>query len=245
MTNFIAVTDLHGVEHDPTAVAAFKRAVALLDPNRKHTRLFLGDLWNFAAIRRGADEDEKSIRLQEDFKAGLDFLDWYRPSILLLGNHDQRLWDCVKRERVRKSGWLAELASLYVGEFEAAAKKMKIRVFPYDKRKGVCRLGGVAFAHGFGHGETLTRRMADAYGTSVFGHGHKIVRNSVIKGGRGVTAYQIGCLCRDMEYTRSDLSALRQQHGFAYGSLDGPRSTIIQAEIIGGKTVVAPILKVV
>jgi len=237
MIPFIFATDLHGIEADPQAVRAFKNATAALDPARKAHRVFGGDLWNFAALRRSADEEEKTVRLLEDFKAGLEFLDWFRPHAITLGNHDQRLWDSVKRERVKRSGWLSELAALYVEEFTRFAKKLKIKVYPYNKHAGVHRVEGVAFAHGFGSGGTLTRNMADAYGTVIFGHGHKIVRDTAMKGRVTAAGYQSGCLCRtDMEYVRADLAALRQQQGFIYGVLDGPRSTIIQASIVKGTT---------
>lgn len=239
MPNFLFATDVHGIEQDRVAVKTFKSAADALGPS---FRIFGGDLWNFAALRRGADEDEKSIRLAEDYQAGLEFLEWYKPSVFLLGNHDQRLWDAVKRERVRKSGWLAELAGLYISEFTAFAKKLKIKVLPYDKTKGVFRWNGVAFAHGYGHGDMLTTKMADSYGNVVFGHGHKIIRETVMKGKHPVTGYQIGCLAKkNMDYVRADLHALRQQHGFAYGSA----TEIFTPEILNGHTTIATATKVV
>lgn len=244
MQPFIFATDFHGIEADPAAVKAFKSAVELIDAKNKHLRIFGGDLFNFAALRRGADHDEKEIRLREDYEAGMAFLEWYRPKVLLLGNHDQRLWDVTGRERVKKSGWLSELAQNYIEDFAARTRKLRIQVLPYDKKKGVFRSNGVAFAHGFGSGSTLPQNMASAYGTVVFGHGHKIIRDTVMKGNKTATGYEVGCLCRhNMEYTRSDLGSLRQQHGFAYGVLDHHRSVVLQPEIVSGTVIVAELLK--
>jgi hypothetical protein len=239
MTPFIAATDYHGIEADAGAVKVFTSACKAIDPKNKHFRIMLGDLWNFESLRNGASEDERRVRITEDFVAGLNFLDTFRPNVLLLGNHDIRLWDAVERQGVRKSGWLAEYAGEMVKEFTGLAKILKIKVHPYDKKAGVFRKGGIAFAHGFGGGGRLNINMASAYGDVVFGHGHRITRDTVMKGGSPVTGYQLGCLCnKDMFYVRSDLHALKQQHGFGCGVLAGRHSTVQQIEIANGQAIV-------
>lgn len=236
MKPFISATDLHGIEQDRRAVKKFKTFTEEFD--RKAIRIFKGDLWNFAALRRQAAEHEKSIRLKEDFLAGIEFLDWYRPKVLILGNHDQRLWDAVKIERVKHSGWKAELAQGYIESFEKTAKKLGITVLKYNKRS-VFKLGGLTFAHGFGSGDALTKNMAETYGNVLFGHGHKIERVTAMSAGRPVTGYQIGCLCRDdMDYTRADLGTLRQEQGWAYGFF-APQAEVFQARYFHGRAIVA------
>lgn len=237
MLKFTFGTDLHGNEQDKTAVSVFKRFVDGFKPDLK---IFGGDLWNFASLRRGADEEEKKLRLKEDFKAGNEFLEWYKPDVLLLGNHDMRLWDAVSREGVRKSGWQAELCELMIESFDAKAAKLGIKVIPYSAADGFFKTHGVTFSHGFGHGDTMCANMADAFGDVIFGHGHKIIRDTVTKSRKAATGYMMGGLCRrDMDYVRNDLSATRQQAGFGFGVLNdsGPNS-IIQAEIIGNKCIV-------
>lgn len=242
MQPFIAATDLHGIEQDRTAVKVFKGFVEGFD--KKAIKIFTGDLWNFAALRRQAAEHEKSIRLKEDFEAGLEFLEWYRPSLFIRGNHDERLWDAVSIDRIKHSGWKAELAQTYITKFEAFAKDMKIKVLPYNKAS-VFRIDGMAFAHGFGSGESLTENMAKTYGNVIFGHGHRIERTPVMQSGRAVTGYQIGCLCRDdMDFVRSDLGALKQEQGWAYGFL-APHAEVFQARVANGKALVAENFKVI
>jgi hypothetical protein len=81
--------------------------------------------------------------------------------------------------------------------------------------------------------------MARTYGNVVFGHGHKIERVTEMHGGRPVTAYQTGCLCSDdMEYTRSQLTFLRQEQGWAYG-VYGKTPEVFQARAINGTALVA------
>lgn len=243
MQTFIYGTDLHGIEQDGSVVRAFRSFVDSFDKNA--VRVFGGDLWNFAALRRKADEDERGIRLKEDFYAGIEFLEWYKPRYLLLGNHDQRLWDAIARERVNRVGWLAELAAKYVQEFDTIAVKLGITVLPYDKRKGILNISGTKFAHGFGSGATLTQSMAQTYGNIIHGHGHRIERVSTMRSGYAVTAYQMGCLARnDMEYTRSDLGSLRQEQGWGYGVL-GKQPDVFQARVSGGKALVADGFRVV
>lgn len=237
MRPFIYASDLHGIEQDRKVVRSFLKFVDDFDP--KAVKIFGGDLWNFAALRRQADEHEKSLRLKEDFEAGIEFLELYRPSYLILGNHDQRLWDAVKRERVKRSGWRAELAETYIQSFTKTAAAMNIKVLPYDKRLGVLNYGGLAFAHGFGSGDTMGQKMAETYGNVLYGHGHKIERVTAMHTGRPVTGYQNGCLCRDdMDYARADLGALRQEQGWAYGFL-APHAEVFQARFSRGRAIVA------
>lgn len=245
MYNFIFASDLHGIEQHKKAVAAFKTFVDDFDPGYTSIRVFGGDLWNLAALRRQADEYEKNIRLKEDFQAGLEFLEWYKPQVLLVGNHDQRLWDAVKRERVNRTGWLAELAESYLDQFKEFAQNMNIKVLPYDKRRGIYRVHGLSFAHGYGAGENLTSNMTKAYGHVVHGHGHRIERVTEMHANEKVTGYQVGCLCRDdMDYTRADLGTLKQQQGWAYGAVGaGMQPAVFQATYTPSGTMIASALK--
>jgi hypothetical protein len=52
---FVAASDFHGDRHDPAALKGFKSFVEDFKPA---LRWFLGDLWDFRAIRVGADADE-------------------------------------------------------------------------------------------------------------------------------------------------------------------------------------------
>ena len=241
MDHFIAASDYHGSHRDAAAESAFFSAVSVIDPRNKHKRLMLGDLFNLAALRKGADEDDRRNALCEDIGLGLAFLEKFKPTVLLLGNHDQRLYDAVSSQGMGKSGPMSELCASYVEDLKRVCKALKCVILPYDKRKGVYKIGSLSFAHGFGHGSKLCENMASAYGDCVFGHGHKIVRNTVMRG-RPVTGYQIGTLAqKDMHYVRSDLSALRQQHGFAYGVVDGRRHTVLTPEIVDGKVCFATV----
>lgn len=242
METFVAVGDLHGDRQDENAVHAFKKFVKEFDPKY---RIFLGDIWDFRAIREGATKTEKFHSMEEDFQAGMEFIEWFKPTVILLGNHDQRLWDLIEKEGVKKSGPLTDLAKRLVGEFEEFTKGNGTFVLPYDKRRGVWRYNGLKFAHGFSQGKDAASEMARVYGNVIFGHGHAIDVASE-PGDEPRVARMVGALCRlDMSYNRAQLATLRQQHGWAYGVfMPNQRNEIFQAKYEDGQIVFAGSLKV-
>lgn len=229
--SFAASSDFHGDRHDPVARAAFKLFVEDYKP--KH-RWFLGDLFDLRALRIGADADEKLHSLQSDFDTGMEFMEEYRPDVVTLGNHDQRLWDAAEKDGLRRTGPIADLARILLAQWDKTVKKMGVRVLPYDKRKGVYRYNGLAGTHGFDHAEPA--QMAQVYGNVIYGHGHAILSaaspSEETKVGR-----MIGSLAlRDMVYNRAQVRTLRQQNGWAYGGfLPRNRFALQQVELIDGQ----------
>jgi hypothetical protein len=238
---FAAVSDYHGDRHDPVARAAF---VTFVEEFRPQQKWLLGDLWDFRALRVGADRDEKMASMKLDFEQGMEFLDWYRPSVFLLGNHDQRLWDAVEKEGLRKSGPLPDYAGELIERFTKFADRTKMLVLPYDKRKGVWSYKGIKAVHGFDG--LNAKNMASIYGNVLFGHGHYILQGAAPHEEAKV-ARMIGCLCdRDMTYNRGQTKTLAQQHGFAYGVIErANRFGIMQAEIMDGQFSYAEKIKTV
>lgn len=238
---FVAASDLHGDRADKTAVKALKHFVT--DFNPKH-RWFLGDLWDFRAIRIGADQDDKRHSMKADFKAGMEFLDWYRPSVITLGNHDQRLWDTVEKEGLRRTGPLVDYAEELIEEFNTFTKKAGITVLPYDKRKGVYNHQGLRLAHGFDG--AAPEQMAAVYDNVLYGHGHRIESAQAPHQDNKV-ARMIGCLCqKDMQYNRHQVKTLAQQHGWAYGHILGRNKFgVMQVELIDGQFSYADKIKTV
>lgn len=241
VTTFSDASDLHGDRQDRAAVAGFKKFVDDFKPNR---RGFLGDLFNFDALRGGADEDEKRISMRHDFDAGIEFLEWYRPNYLTLGNHDQRLWDSVEKNGMTKTGPIADLASILIERFEKVTAKLGILVLPYDKRKGIYSEGGLKRAHGFDNNNAA--KMAAAYGNIIFGHGHAI-ESATAPSDEHRVARMIGCLCqRNLTYNRAQINTLRQENGWAYGAYLGRRRhEVMQARINGDRVVYADHLKTI
>jgi hypothetical protein len=234
---FAFCADIHGDRQDGRAVAVFQEFLGAFKPK---FRILGGDLWDFCSLRAAAGEDEKRHSLLQDFASGMEFLEDFRPQVFLRGNHDERLWDAVQRDGLRKSGPIADLATEKIREFERLAGKLKIRVLPYDKRRGVWKRGGLTFCHGFAEGHGGVEAMGRIYGNCVFGHGHAIDVAAEPGSDGSRTARMVGCLCRlDMVYNRTHLRALRQAHGFAYGAFGGRQPTVFQAEVNDGRLVFA------
>lgn len=242
MEGFIVGSDLHGDRQDKVAVRGFLRHVDDFKP--KH-RIFAGDIFDFRAIRVGADKEEKRHSLQADFNAGMDFLKKYQPTVITLGNHDQRLWDIVQKDGLRKTGPLVDLAEIFIQEFEALTLSLKTLVLPYDKRKGVWKHNGLKVVHGFDGLDPAN--MASMYGDVLYGHGHGIESAFAPRDGEAPEARMIGCLCRkDMTYNRAQTKTLRQQHGWAYGAFLGRnRNAVLQTRVQYGQVAYAGDLKVI
>lgn len=242
MESFVAATDLHGDRQDKTAVRGLLRFVGDFKPKQ---RLFLGDIFDFRAIRVGADKEEKMHSMQLDFDAGMEFLGQYRPTVITLGNHDQRLYDIVEKDGLKKTGPLVDLANLFIGKFEKLAKKLGTVVLPYDKRKGVWKHGGLKFLHGFDG--LQPDNMAAVYGNCLYGHGHAIESAPAPDSEEPKYARMIGCLCQlDLTYNRAQTKTLRQQHGWAYGAfLAQNRHEVMQARVQHGQVVYADHLRVI
>lgn len=238
MRSWMFGTDLHGDMQDKLAVRLFQAHCDKLAPDH---RIFGGDLWDFRAWRDGADEVEKQDRVRADFDAGMEFIRWYQPQAITLGNHDIRMWD-----QVRKGGPMADLCEDLIAEFREYCRSIKCRVLPYDKRYGIYRLGKAKFAHGFYSGPNAARQMGTAYGTIQFGHVHSIDEQSC-PAAEDRAGRSVGCLCKlNFTYNRAHVAALRQQHGWAYGPVfDNGTFHVFQARIIRGKAVVSTKLEVI
>lgn len=241
MRTFVAATDFHGDRHDPTAVRVLEKFLSEFKPV---TRFFMGDLWDLRAIREGASKGEKLHSLRRDYEAGMKFLEMFRPNVITLGNHDARLYDLIRKDGIKKSGPLTDLARLFVDRFESTAKKMGAIILPYDKRKGVYRDGGLAVAHGISTGKDATTEMARLYGNVIFGHIHAFDVATEPDHRTPRVARSSGCLCDlNATYNRTHGSTLRQQHGFLYGGFHGRGHTVFPAVIEHGQVVYAEHLK--
>ena len=89
LKRFIVCGDNHGNLVCEESIKKFFEFSANWNP---HYRIHLGDLWDFSALRRGASAEEKMLGISDDYQAGINFLDRYKPHFLTLGNHDDRIW---------------------------------------------------------------------------------------------------------------------------------------------------------
>lgn len=231
----VVCSDTHGDKRDAHAIQLFKQFCRDFKPD---FRLHLGDYVNAEAFRNGANEWERRASLKTDSKEALDFLEWYKPTHLLDGNHDDRLPLYAKHS----PGPLADYVGEILAKVEQVCERNKTIHLPYDKRKGVLKIGKLKALHGFFSGVNAPQQTARAFGSCIFGHTHRFSAVSVPgahSGGRAV-ARGIGCLCDlDMEYNARHVDTLAQAQGWAYGVMDKQgRYWLANAEIVAGKVAV-------
>lgn len=227
---FVFCSDLHGDRHDRKAVAAFLKFCKAWKPQIK---VFGGDLWDFRAMRKKADEEEKRDSMLRDYADGLQFLTEYAPQYFLRGNHDERLWDLAEQDK----GIVSDLARRLVGEVNEECKAIKCRMQPYDKRAGVLKIGSLKMLHGYSVGIGAARKHALTYGSCLFGHVHSIDHVTLERIDKTM-ARSVGCLAQlNMEYSRAHIASLRHAHGWAYGVIDERKGTfhVWQAERVDNR----------
>lgn len=230
---FIVVSDIHGSEMDPAAV---KAALAFNKEFNASIRVIAGDLWDFAAIRRGAGDDERAASMRDDFEAGAEFADTFfkggKENHLMLGNHDVRVYDLAESA----DGVKRDLGHSMVKDVEYVARRNKARLWPYDSRLGVLPIGHLSVVHGYHTGNSACASHSRIYGNVIFGHVHSI-ESFQTPGLEQREARSIGCLCSlNPAYANRKTGKLRWANGFAYGWLfDDGTYQLHQARNVNGK----------
>jgi hypothetical protein len=216
-TRWIAVFDNHG---DMVDEQAAKEMFGFLKWWRPTIRIHGGDCFDFRPLRRKATEEELREGKALDVLMGIDFIQKYKPTHFLRGNHDERLWDLVDPQKNTHAG-KRETAITIADDIHQALKDVKCqKIFPYDKRKGVCDIGKLRILHGYVTGMQAAKKMTEVYGACLFGHIHQLQQYTVPSLERKIGRC-CGCLCRlDMDYNRGQINTLQQEHGFAYGTID-------------------------
>jgi hypothetical protein len=224
---FIVAADSHGDCIDAGAAEAFFQFCREYKPKY---RIHLGDVWDFRWLRAKASEaDQWDDHLQDDIDAGVQFLQRFKPTHVLLGNHDWR----VKKATEHPKRSLRKLAECVWGDMQDGIGKAK--VFPYNKRDGVFRLGNLNLVHGYSAGVGALRKHIFTYGRCMMGHIHTSEQVSVERFGGGC-GYSVGCLARlELGYNEQQIGCLRQSNGWAHGVIHpGGRTDVWLTQYEGG-----------
>ena len=212
---FVACGDNHGKLVCDAAVSKF---LAFVDDYKPHYRIHLGDLWDFAPLRGGASPEDKAEGIADDYKAGLAFLDKYKPNYLALGNHDDRIWklreaaDGIMRERCH------DLVEYSIREF----KTRKIKWIPYRVDKFLTLPeGGPKLIHGFRSTMYPAKAHWDNWGPCIHGHTHK-PDAYVARHIEGSASYSVGCLAdlSLMHYADRTPAKLGWRQGWLHGVIN-------------------------
>jgi hypothetical protein len=213
---FVVCGDSHG---SLVCEKSKKKFLDFVDDWKPHHRIHLGDLWDFSPLRKGASQEEKADGIADDYVAGIEFLDEYKPHFLTLGNHDDRIWmhsthcaDGIMRERC------SQLAEASENEF----KKRKIQWVPYHVTRYLqMPEGGPKLIHGFRATMYPAKAHFENWGPSICGHVHK-PDTYVARHIDGQASYSVGCLAdiSKMSYADRTPAKLAWRKGWLYGMIN-------------------------
>lgn len=219
---FIFGTDSHGDMLCRDTANAFLAHMEELQP---HYRIHGGDVWDFRPLRTGAGADERTESMTADMKAGLAFIKEMRPTHILRGNHDERLWD---KAHCSSNGPLRDLCAMLADQIELNDDWRRAHVLPYDVRHGLLNLHGLGFCHGYYAGMYSPKQHIQLYKDEVsgviFGHVHRFGQHDDMALGRA-TGMACGALGQvDMPYNAKTPAKLAHQNGWLYGEIHVAKS---------------------
>ena len=210
--SFIVVTDTHGdlIDRD------YERYVLQFIADHKPSKRYhAGDVFDMKAIRRGADESERSSSLVDDFRAGMAFLKQLKPHAITWGNHDHRLWQLADTP---KDGLEYDYARMLRGELENTVKRMKIETREYDVREGWYEIAPRRLlGHGYKSSMYVAKLNCVHWGSTITGHVHAFDYHKM-DNLAGDESFVSGCGCKiAQDYNRTHARRLKHEVGFLYG----------------------------
>ena len=228
----MAIGCSHGKLANPKAIAAVLKFAEQWKP--KH-RIHLGDAFDTTCFRSGAKgTSDESSKQDPDTKAGVKFLQQFRPTVFCMGNHEQRLVNlCTHPSEV-----VSIAANKVLAECLAPVKQLNAKLIPYTVlREGWHELGGYRWGHGHLYGENYLRDSAEAFGNCVVAHAH---RAGMQKGRRldNATAYGVGTLADipAMHYASGRRATLAWSSGMVFGEVCGDQAQLFLCEWPQGTT---------
>lgn len=211
---FLFGTDSHGDQIDRKTAERF---LQFSESYKPHYKIHGGDVFDFRPLREGAGGDEKSESMESDVKAGIEFLNEYKPTQILKGNHDVRLWN---KARSKTDGTLRDLCARLADQIEAQRAWQNAQIFPYDTRTGIFAIGTLQFIHGFHSGINAARQAIATYkgtGSVIQGHVHTFSRfaDTGLNRAEGITCGLLGKV--DMPYNKKTPRKLAYENGWLFG----------------------------
>lgn len=209
---FIAVGDNHGDLINKADEKAFLDFCADFKP---HDRIHLGDNWDFRNLRKGVDPEEELDDPEPDLTAGFLFLERFKPTVFLCGNHDHRPWRMEKDTR----GIVRKYARDGIKQIKDTLSALKCRFLPYDIEDGEYQHGEYSMVHGYTCNKYSVSQHATIYRRSIImGHLH---RNEILTAQctGGISGMCVGGLGdhKRMSYSRQRPATLAWGKGWSFG----------------------------
>lgn len=214
---FVAVGCSHGHLADPKALEAVLKFCKTFKP---HRRFHLGDFTDQAAFRSGAKgTKDETVSIADDLTHGLNFLRAYRPTDILNGNHEIRLWKLADHH----NQMVSKAASAVITEIIAAVGKLKANyVQTYDINSSWIPLGDHKMMHGWMFSENALRDHCEHFGNVIMAHLHLA---GEVAGRRSdhPKGYCVGTLANipSMAYANTRRATARWSAGLVYGESNG------------------------
>ena len=219
---FQAIGCSHGHLADPKAL---ETVLKFRESFRPQIRIHLGDFTDQAAFRSGATgTKDETVSIADDLTHGLNFLREFRPTHLLCGNHEIRLWKLADHH----NEIVSRAANSVIAEIRGLADKLKAKFIDhYDITRSWIDIGDTRFLHGFMYGENAIRDHAEHFGKCVHAHLHQ-VGESAGRRSDNARAYCVGTLANipSMNYALTRRATARWSHGFAYGETNGKETHV-------------------
>ena len=168
----MAVGCSHGNRANQDALAAVLLFRDLYKPDEV---IHLGDAYDLASLRAGAmtnpAESDAADDYLDDIERGRDFLDALRPTVYILGNHDQRAIKFMHHHNTVVRGFAEAIWSKMIEPIE---RHCRVKILYHDVLpRSWYKLGGFSWGHGLLYSENFLRDTAETWGNTVVAHAHR------------------------------------------------------------------------
>ena len=168
----MAVGCSHGNRANQDALAAVLLFRDLYKPDEV---IHLGDAYDLASLRAGAltnpAESDAADDYLDDIERGREFLDALRPTVFILGNHDQRAIKLMNHHNTVARGFAEAIWSKMIEPIE---RHCRVKILYHDVLpRSWYRLGGFSWGHGLLYSENFLRDTAETWGNAVVAHAHR------------------------------------------------------------------------
>jgi len=213
---FLVVPDTHGqFIHQKNAA----KCIEFKKDFKPHKTIHLGDFIDATCLRHGASEAEQGVSFGDDWIAAKRFLEELRPNVVLMGNHERRLWKLIDSPRALVSEYAQHLVDDIISFM---IKGLKAEWLPYHARDGVYEIttgkGRLAAMHGYHANMHACHKHAQVYGNCIIGHIHRIEMSTAARDD-GAICHSPGWLgdIKHMDYIGDKTGQFRWGNGWIWG----------------------------
>lgn len=221
---FIAFGCSHGDLIDSDCESFLQKFIADFKPD---LRIHLGDAWDYRALRKGIgnSDPEAFDDLEEDTTRGFLTLERLQANVLLLGNHDYRLYRIAHEHGPALA---RKAAKDGVKHLQKWAKANGCKLFPYHVDEGVFKFanGQGVCVHGYSANNNSLQEHIAYYcppkGTLIMAHLHTPQYATARKHG-GADGYCVGTIAESskMHYAAHRFATSRWGAAFTFGEYKG------------------------